>query len=112
MDTKAATTQIRLANWANIIKARNESGLTIDEYCEQNGLSRSAYFYWLRKLRYAALESQGPRFIELQEAPQEIDPDRSTGKVTVEWSDIRINVSGPSARDTFAMVVEVLRNAE
>jgi transposase-like protein len=112
MDTRLATTQIRLANWANIIKARNESGLTIKEYCSQNGLSKGAYFYWLRKLRTAALESEGERFIELQAPAQEVEPVTNEGSVIVELGSARIHVSDSSARDTFAMILEVLRYAE
>ena len=84
MNTQLATTQIRLANWANIIHARNESGLSINEYCRQNGLSKGAYFYWLRKLRSAALESSGTRFVEVQSPVPEICVDPSAGSVTVE----------------------------
>ena len=33
MDTKLATTNIRIQQWLAVFKARNESGLKIDEYC-------------------------------------------------------------------------------
>ena len=112
MNTKEATNQIRLANWANIVKARSESGLTINEYCEQNGISRGSYFYWLRKLRHAALEAEGTRFVELREPLRKKSEGSPEGNVTVEMGDIWIRVSDPSARDTFAMVMEVLRDAE
>ena len=112
MNTQLATTQIRLANWANIIHARNESGLSINEYCRQNGLSRGAYFYWLRKLRTAALESAGTRFVEVQNPVPEICVDHPAGSVTIEVGNARIHVTDPEARDTFAMIMEVLGYAE
>lgn len=46
MDTKLATTQIRIRQWAAII---HERGLKVDDYCEQHGLSRNAYYYWLAR---------------------------------------------------------------
>ncbi len=55
MDTKLATNQIRLQQWAAIIKERCESGLKVNEYCELHRLSHNAYYYWLRKIRKAAL---------------------------------------------------------
>jgi transposase-like protein len=114
MDTRLATNQIRLANWASIIQARNESGLTIKEYCSQNGLTTGAYFYWLRKLRTAALESDGCRFVELSTPDPGLDEaaTHAADSVTVELGNARIHVPALSVRDTFAMIVEVLRYAE
>ena len=53
MDTRLATTNIRIQQWTAIFKAKAESGLTVDEYCEQNDISRNAYYYWLRRARNA-----------------------------------------------------------
>ena len=40
--------------------------MTVDAYCKQNGLSRHAYFYWLRIIREEALEqSAASGFVEL-----------------------------------------------
>ncbi len=63
MNTKLATTQIRLTEWASIIKDCRASGLKVDEYCQQHNLSRDAYYYWLRKVKAAALQQAG--FVEL-----------------------------------------------
>ena len=63
MNTKLATRQIRLNEWAVIIKDCKASGQKVDIYCEQHGLSRDAYYYWLRKVKEAALTQAG--FVEL-----------------------------------------------
>ena len=36
MNTKLATAQIRVKNWAAIIQERNESGLSVKDYCAQH----------------------------------------------------------------------------
>ena len=59
MDTKLATKQIRLNEWAGIIKDCKASGLKVDDYCSQHNLSRDAYYYWLRKVKEAALQQAG-----------------------------------------------------
>ena len=64
MNTKLATRQIRLNEWAAIIKDCKASGQKVDIYCEQHGLSRDAYYYWLRKVKEAALTQAG--FVEHQ----------------------------------------------
>ena len=40
MNTKLATAQICVKNWATIIQERNESGLSVKDYCAQHQLSR------------------------------------------------------------------------
>lgn len=32
------------------IEACRQSGLTVSEYCAQNGLIKSNYYYWIKKL--------------------------------------------------------------
>ncbi len=63
-DTRLATTNIRIQQWTAIFKAKAESGLTVDEYCGQNGISRNTYYYWLRRARNAALEHPRTSFVE------------------------------------------------
>ena len=48
--------QVRMQNWASIIKARQDSGQTIKDWCSENDVSINAYYYWLRRLRKAALD--------------------------------------------------------
>ena len=65
MNTKLATSRMRTGQWADIIKDCKESGLKVDDYCAQHGLSGNAYFYWLRKVKEAALTQSG--FVEVQQ---------------------------------------------
>ena len=65
MNTRLATRQIRLNEQAGIIKARKASGLTVDEYCKQHSISRSAYFYWLRCIKEEALSKADYKKIHL-----------------------------------------------
>ncbi len=67
MDTRSAKRYYQLQQWRTIIQERNNSGLTIDEYCSQNGLSRNSYFYWLRLVREELLDPQQSTsgFVEL-----------------------------------------------
>lgn len=32
------------------IEACSKSGLTVADYCSQNGIAKSGYYYWLKKL--------------------------------------------------------------
>ena len=58
MNTKLATKEIRLNEWAGIIKSCRASGLKVDDYCRQHDISRDAYYYWLRKVKEKALQEE------------------------------------------------------
>lgn len=44
-------TNMRISAWADMIRERNESGLTISEWCINNGINRKTYYYRQRKVR-------------------------------------------------------------
>lgn len=48
--------QIRAASWAAMIKQRNHSGLTIKEWCADDGIQKSVYYFRLNRMRKMALD--------------------------------------------------------
>ena len=44
----AVRDEYRMQNWAKIIGERQESGLTVKDYCAQHGIAEKTYYYWLR----------------------------------------------------------------
>jgi len=69
----AVRNELRLANWRSVIQAKEESGLTIREFCAQHEIAENTYYYWLRKLRQATLECSAPELIRLDEEQQASD---------------------------------------
>ncbi len=60
-------TQVQMVNWSARIRQRNESGLTIKEWCAENNFSENTYYYWLKKLRKSALNSASAGNIDYQD---------------------------------------------
>jgi putative transposase len=56
INTREIAAGYRLGHWAEIVRERSESGLTIKAFCESAGLHENTYFYWQRKLRESACE--------------------------------------------------------
>lgn len=50
-------TEFRLRQLTQIIKICQESGMTVVSWCEQNNVKIKSYYYWLRKIRSMACES-------------------------------------------------------
>ncbi len=61
MNTREIAVEYRLAHWAQIIRERQESGLSIKQFCENAGFHSNIYFYWQRKLREAACQELVPQ---------------------------------------------------
>ena len=57
MNVTSIKTQLHMDEWAKLIEARQECGLSIKQWCKQNNFPESQYYYYLRKLRVAAYES-------------------------------------------------------
>lgn len=43
--------ELRLNKWAEQIKSQQSSGLTVQKWCAENGISVKTYYYRLRKVR-------------------------------------------------------------
>jgi transposase-like protein len=111
MNTKLATTQIRLTQWASIIKDCKASGLKVDEYCQQHGLSRDAYYYWLRKVKETTLQQAG--FVELPAPETKSVPatDFAT-QLIIKTNDMEIGINHDTPSELIARILEVIRHVE
>jgi hypothetical protein len=67
INTREIAVEYRLSHWAEIIKERNASGLSIKAYCESIGLHQNVYHYWQRKLREAACTELLPSTVTVKE---------------------------------------------
>ncbi|SNT25401.1 hypothetical protein SAMN05446037_10637 [Anaerovirgula multivorans] len=52
---KAAHHEILKEKWRQIINRYNESGLPVRQWCEENQVSATQYYYWLRVIRQETL---------------------------------------------------------
>ena len=68
-DVLAVRNELRLQNWMEIIRECQESGLTNKEFCAQRGISEKTLYYWLRKIRGAAMTAMEPQLVRLDEPP-------------------------------------------
>ena len=123
MDTRLAKRNYSIQQWKAIIQDRNNTNLTVDEYCKQNGLSRNSYFYWLRIIREEALEQSAESgFVELS-LPSETDsgshqitavpiekPEPS--QLTLSVCGITIQVTEDTSPALLARTIGVIKNAQ
>ena len=69
--TSLIAQQVRIRQWAVQIRAcqNRPAGMDVDTWCVQNNLTKSNYYYRLRRVRKACLDqipaAESPAFIEL-----------------------------------------------
>ena len=60
LDTQKITHEIRMKHWMQIIAQRQQSGLTVKEFCAQQDIPIKQYYYWQHKLRIRFAPAQAP----------------------------------------------------
>ena len=84
----------------------------MDDYCSEHNISRNAYYYWLRKVKSAAIIQSGGIFAEINPSFTETIQDCSgTSPVSISLGDAVIHVKEGASGSLLHTVVEVLRNA-
>ena len=48
---------LRIAEWEKLLEERVRSGKTINAWCKEQGIPRSMYFYWQRRVRESAVKN-------------------------------------------------------
>ena len=122
MDIRSVKRNYSIQQWKSIIQDRNNSGMTVDTYCKQNGLSRHAYFYWLRIIREEALEqSSTSGFVELN-LPADAGSETSmvtaipaekakSSQLILSLNGITIQVTESTSSALLARTIGVIKNA-
>ena len=60
-----ANQQHRLAEWSRRVEACRNSGLSVGQWCQENGIAVSTYFSWQKKVFQALKEVQEVTFAEV-----------------------------------------------
>jgi putative transposase len=115
MDTQKVAAEYRMSQWAQIIQARADSGQTIKDFCQAEGINRNAYFYWLKKLRESACKElvkkeeprgMSPGWVQLASGPMQ----QTTETLKIEINGCHITVTAETDHSLLAKVCHTLRS--
>lgn len=73
---KAARHEIQREQWREMIKRHKETGLSVKQWCSENQISTSQYYYWLRVIRQESLIQAGTLAVTGQSQFAEIKPSK------------------------------------
>lgn len=123
---------VKIMQWADLIRKANESPLGRKEWCKQNSISESSFYYWQRRIRHYALSKmmsgkQEADVQEIQKLPEdtksyyEINLSEVTaadtmssmhkiskGSISIRYGDFSIDVCEGFSDDLLSSVIRVL----
>lgn len=113
MGMQKVAEKYQLSKWMQVIRERQESGLSIKDFCQEKGISRHAYFYWQRKLRKAACMELSKQEEAANCVPEgwlqltQVQETKST--LYIEVGGCRISVDAGTDPELLKMVCRILR---
>ena len=100
--------QQRLAEWSRRVEACRSSGLTVVQWCQENGIAVSTYFSWQRKVFQALKEVQEVTFAEVPI----MEHSQLSGHIVaaMEVSDVRIQVYEGADKATLQAILQAAKS--
>ena len=101
--TAAITTvnkELRLQEWSAQIKAQQASGLTVQQWCAENGINAKTYYYRLRKVR--------EQFMEDSPSIVPVSVPRSSENIHIEKNGLQISLPADISSETLLALVHEL----
>ena len=117
---KIMASKIRTENWVKLIEERNRSGLSIKEWCFQNRINETSYYYWLKKIRASIINEsseQETTFIPLIPINQKkictVDAldYKAASTIVIKSGEIIIELGNNATEEMIVNLVRVLKNA-
>ena len=101
--------QNRLSEWAQLVSRCRGSGMTVRQWCEENGISISSYYKWQRKVYDLVQAQQESHFVEVTPV-QPASVAVSDVAVTVRVAGAEADIHSGADAATVEMVLRVLKS--
>ena len=92
--------QQKLSMWADRVTACRESGMTVRQWCEENGISVKTYYNWQKRLYQMATE-QEPRFAEITGCIPQSRSSVATVQIGAAQAEIHVGADEETLRSLF-----------
>lgn len=120
MNTREATREYRIAQWAQVLQERKAEGKTIKEFCQSRGITLDSYYYWQRIVRAAvceqlavsetkSIEHRAVDFAKVLVTESSMFPASANAEpIRIEYGDVKISIGDAYAPDKLAIFVREL----
>lgn len=117
MDARKIKRELKLQEWAEQVKAQQESGMTIQAWCKANNVPTSTFSIHQRKVREAVLDVNkdlsmantaiNMAHVQLMRSPQ----DNIQGNIHISFNGIDVAINSAASFEQTTRILEVLMNA-
>ena len=112
--------EVHMQEWAGLIAECQASTKTVTSWCEEHGINKKTYYYWLRKVRLRAMQSmpeynsgvpvtqnsENPSFKPLKICTPATSGDTA---VTLHLPNATLDVARGADRETIEAVLQALK---
>lgn len=96
--------------WRNQIEKRKNSGMTVNEYCKTNKISRTQYYCWQRKINACDNEDDKSTFVKLdmEELKASDDSEKECNEISasIYWNNLRIDIYNNTNKEVVKTIFE------
>ena len=96
--------KIQLQNWSDKELTRQESGLTVTEWCRHEGISTNTYYYRIRRIRESLCE-QIP--VPVTEITEKTETDHAA--IRIVSGDLKVEISTDVPSEKIAVIIGALK---
>ena len=118
MDTQLVATQMRHRTWMEDYARQQESGLTVKQWCKENGIIPKTFYYRLRVLREEACSIMDiePNKPSVKREPEfvRVGLSKAAGSssgIRIKLDSAEINISPDASNEHVRMVLEAIAHA-
>ena len=91
---------VRLREWAEQFEAQQASGLTVPQWCAENGIKTKSFYYRLRRVR--------EQYIQSAHAVVPLSIPQQCSDIRIEKNGVRISLPTNITQDTLLALVNAL----
>ena len=97
----AVKQDVRLREWAEQLEAQQASGLTVPQWCAENGIKTKSFYYRLRRVREQYIQSA-------QAVVPLTVPQQQSADIRIEKNGLHISLPTSISKDTLLALVNAL----
>ena len=99
--------EVKLKQWVEMIQQRNESGLTVTDWCRQNGINLKTYYYRLKRVRQkVCIEIDQHDIVPVEPI---VGTEITAEKIEISVGDVKISLPDDFNESTLSRLLGVLR---
>lgn len=115
MNTTEKLQQAKLDQWAVLCKEQSESGLTVRQWCEQNGYTIHTYNYWKHRLKESYVDSVLPDIVPITPQPpaplHELRDSCIKNTISVSLCGVTLSLDASASDEMLCRIITALRHA-